>query len=75
MCYLTEEDSSFSVKKCDKCNNVYEIIDGSKQSIIEAQKTNKWSNVFNIYKDFPTIGLERKKCPKCKKGEEDGSSK
>ena len=64
---VTDEDSSFSVKKCNKCDNVYEIIDSSEQNIMEAKKTNKWSNIFNIYKDFPTIGLERKDCPKCKK--------
>ena len=46
---LTDEDSSFSVKKCNKCDNVYEIIDSSEQNIMEAKKTNKWSNIFNIY--------------------------
>ena len=53
---MTETRSNFSVYVCPKCNVAYE-------------KTNdqyKKTTSTSYYEDFPTIGLKRKECFRCR---------
>jgi len=65
MGYLTDADTSFSVKLCEECNNCYEVRSNETKKIEIGLKENKWEAVYIIHSGFPTIGLERKTCPKC----------
>ena len=51
----TEERETFTVRLCPSCNEAYE------------NTHNQYKKTTNThrYKEFPTIGLKRKKCPKC----------
>ena len=51
----TQERESFTVRLCPSCNEAYE------------NTHNQYKKTTNThrYKEFPTIGLKRKKCPKC----------
>ena len=49
------ERESFTVRLCPSCNGVYE------------NTHNQYKKTTNThrYKEFPTIGLKREKCPRC----------
>ena len=49
------ERESFTVRLCPSCNEAYE------------NTHNQYKKTTNThrYKEFPTIGLKREKCPKC----------
>ena len=49
------ERESFTVRLCPSCNGVYENTHNQYKKTINTHR----------YKGFPTIGLRRKKCPKC----------
>ena len=51
----TQERESFTVRLCPSCNEAYE------------NTHNQYKKTTNThrYKEFPTIGLKREKCPKC----------
>ena len=51
-----QEGERFTVKLCPSCNCVYE------------NRHHQYKNTIttNRYEDFPTIGLKRVNCPKCK---------
>ena len=46
---MTDVNKSFPVKYCEACERCYEVS----------------SERNHYYKNFPTIGLERKRCPQC----------
>ena len=49
------ERESFTVRLCPSCNGVYE---NTHNQYMKTTNTHR-------YKGFPTIGLKRRKCPKC----------
>ena len=49
------ERESFTVRLCPSCNSVYENIHNQYKKTVSTHR----------YKEFPTIGLRRRKCPKC----------
>ena len=49
------ERESFTVRLCPSCNFVYENTHNQYKKVITTHR----------YKEFPTIGLKRVKCPKC----------
>ena len=51
----TQERETFTVRLCPSCNEAYE------------NTHNQYKKTTNThrYKEFPTIGLKRAKCPKC----------
>ncbi len=65
MGYLTAPDTGFSVKLCEECNNCYEVRSNETKKIEIGLKENKWEAVYIVHSGFPTLGLERKICPKC----------
>ena len=65
MTYLTEADPGCPVKFCKQCENCFEIRSTSLKNMKKALKENTWENVYNVYSDFPKIGKEKKRCPKC----------
>ena len=52
---LTNENKSFPVKYCKQCKECYEIVRKKEDGSLE----------YFYYKDFPTIGLQRVRCPEC----------
>ena len=50
-----EERESFTVRLCPSCNEAYENIHNQYKKTTNTHR----------YKEFPTIGLRREKCPKC----------
>ena len=49
------ERESFTVRLCPSCNGVYE---NTHNQYMKTTNTHR-------YREFPTIGLRREKCPKC----------
>ena len=49
------ERESFTVRLCPSCNGVYE---NTHNQYMKTTNTHR-------YKEFPTIGLKREKCPRC----------
>ena len=52
----TQERESFTVRLCPSCNCVYE----------NKHHQYKKTTTTHRYRDFPTIGLKREKCLKCR---------
>ena len=50
-----EESERFTVRLCPSCNFVYENTHNQYKKTITTHR----------YREFPTIGLKRVKCPKC----------
>ena len=49
------ERESFTVRLCPSCNEAYENTHNQYMKTVNTHR----------YKGFPTIGLKRRKCPKC----------
>ena len=50
-----QERESFTVRLCPSCNCVYENTHNQYMKTVTTHR----------YREFPTIGLRRKKCPNC----------
>jgi hypothetical protein len=62
-CLVEGKHTDERIKYCKYCNCCWE-----KDYYQSQQKNNSSSgkNIYRYYKDFPTYGKEKEKCPKCK---------